>query len=68
MEQKKNKGLLNFLKDKLAALQDWMKPDPADHPLLQVVKLLFKSLAVLILIAFSPAIIVILILAFFAAF
>lgn len=61
------KGTFAYIKTWLAKIREWMKPDPADHLLLQVVKLLYKCIALLILIAFSPVIIVVLFFVFLAA-
>lgn len=44
-----------------------MKPDPSDHLLLQGVKFIFKCIALLVLIAFSPVIFVVLLFVFLAA-
>ena len=61
------KGIKEFIKRWLIKIREWMKPDPEDHLLLQIIKFLFKCLALLILIAFSPVILVVLIFVFFAA-
>ncbi len=45
-------------------IAQWVTPNPADHILLSIVKTIFKSIAVLILLAASP----VLIIGFFIAF
>jgi hypothetical protein len=39
-------------------LKEWMKPDPDDHLALKIVKTVLKSLAMLVLILFSPVLLV----------
>lgn len=48
----------------LARLKEWMKPHPDDQLALQIVKTILKSLAMLVLILFSPVLLVGLALAF----
>ena len=67
MEQQEKAGFRSYLSRKFWMLAEWMKPDPADSPLLQVIKLFFKGIALLVLIALSPVILVILVFVFFAA-
>jgi hypothetical protein len=59
--------MVDFIKRWIAKIGEWMKPDPSDHRLLQVVKFIYKCIALLILIAFSPVIMVVLIFVFLAA-
>jgi hypothetical protein len=61
------KSVIDFSKRWLIKIREWMKPDPADHLLLQIAKMLFKCIALLVLIAFSPVIIVVLLFVFLAA-
>lgn len=57
----KKENLPNF-SEVLAAhferLKQWMKPDPEDHPALKIVKIVLKSLAMLVLLLFSPVLLV----------
>lgn len=68
MKEDANKSFSDYLRDYAQKIKDWIKPDPSDHLLLQFVKLIFKCIALLILIALSPIILVILLFVFFAAF
>jgi hypothetical protein len=61
------KGYVAYLKEKLLQLREWIRPDPNDSHLLKVVKLFYKSIALLVLLAFSPVLLVILLFVFFAA-
>jgi hypothetical protein len=49
-------------------LQEWLKPNPADNTLVIGLKMIYKVLAVLGLIAVSPILLVVLAFIFFAAF
>lgn len=61
------KSIFELIKRWFVKIREWMKPDPADGLLLQVIKLIYKSIALLILIAFSPVIIIVLLFVFLAA-
>lgn len=61
------KGLIGYLRQWLQKLGEWMKPEPADNLFLKIAKTFFKCIALLIMIAFSPVIIVVLLFVFFAA-
>lgn len=67
MEEQEKKGVGNFIKTWINKIRKWMQPDPADHPLLQLVKFTFKCFALLLLIAFSPVILVVLLFVFLVA-
>lgn len=60
------KGLVQYIKDQLNKLGEWVRPNPEDSHLLQVVKLLFKSIVLLVLLALSPILLVLLLFVFFA--
>jgi hypothetical protein len=49
-------------------LRNWVKPDPSDTIPVTVAKTILKSIAVLLLLIFSPVLILGLTLAFFATF
>ncbi len=68
MQQLEGKNLEETVKEKWLQLRDWLKPDPDDSTLVTVIKSFFKAIAVLILIALSPIILVILTFVFVAAF
>jgi hypothetical protein len=67
MEKKGTSGWQALLRKYVLQLRDWVQPDPGDPPLLRVLKLFYKSIAILLLIAFSPVILVVLAFVFFAA-
>lgn len=56
-----------YIRDWLEKIREWMKPNPADNMLVQAIKFFFKCIALLVLIALSPAILVVLIFVFLAA-
>lgn len=66
-EQQSQEGLRYYLISKLRAFMEWMKPEPADPLAMQIVKSFFKGIVMLVLVALSPAIIVILAFVFLAA-
>lgn len=61
-----NTGFIDIIKKQLVALREWVKPKPGDAPLVTVFKLLYKGIALLVLVALSPVILLILLLVFFA--
>ena len=63
-----DKGFIEMIQYKVRQLGEWVKPDPADKPLVRVLKLFYKSIVVLVLIALSPVLLVIMLFVFFAAF
>lgn len=68
MEQKlEGDSFSDLVKNKFNAFRQWLKPDPADGKFLLAIKYVYKSIVVLLLVAFSPVIIIILLFVFFAA-
>jgi hypothetical protein len=67
MEDEEKKGIGNFIKSWIIKIRKWMQPDPADNPLMQLLKFTFKCFALLLLIAFSPVILVVLLFVFLVA-
>lgn len=61
------KSIVDYIRSWILKIKEWMKPDPSDHLLLQGVKFIFKCIALLVLIAFSPVIFVVLLFVFLAA-
>jgi hypothetical protein len=61
------KGLADLIRQWWQKLQEWIKPDPADHLLLKGLKLIGKCIALLVLLALSPVILVVLLFVFLAA-
>ena len=62
------KELQAYVTQQVTQLRQWLKPDPSDSLALRIVKGIYKSLAVLVLTALSPVIVVVLTIAFLAAF
>lgn len=62
------KELQKYVAENIKKLREWMKPDPADHLGMKVIKGFFKSLVILLLLIFSPVICLLLTIAFLAAF
>jgi hypothetical protein len=67
MEQLEGEGLREMILNRLKKFREWLKPNPSDTLLVQSLKMIYKALAVLVLVAFSPVIIVIMLFVFFAA-
>lgn len=67
-EQSFSSALLDYIKKKLSELKEWLRPEPSDPLFLKIIKGFLKSIAVLVLTIFSPVILLVLIIAFFAAF
>lgn len=68
MEKSFAKELLDLLAKNFNLYKEWLKPTPGDPMALTVIKSFFKGLSSLLLIMFSPIVVVILIIAFLAAF
>lgn len=68
MENSFSKEVLLLIKKNLKLYKEWLKPTPGDPLGLTIVKSFFKGLSTLLLIAFSPIVMLILIVAFLAAF
>ena len=68
MQQLEGEGLKEMVINRFKQLQEWLKPNPADNALVIGLKMIYKILAVLGLIAVSPILLVLLAFVFFAAF
>ncbi len=68
MQQLEGEGLKEMVINRFKQLQEWLKPNPADNTLVIGLKMIYKVLAVLVLIAVSPILLVVLTFIFFAAF
>ncbi len=68
MQQLEGEGLREMVINRFKQLQEWLKPNPADNTLVIGLKMIYKVLAVLVLIAVSPILLVVLAFIFFAAF
>ncbi|MGD1893196.1 MAG: hypothetical protein ACFB15_21735 [Cyclobacteriaceae bacterium] len=67
MDQSFARELQKYISQQITQLKHWLKPDPADSLALKIVKGIYKLLAVLVLTALSPVIIIVLVIAFLAA-
>lgn len=68
MENLFGKEVLLAIKKNLRAYKEWIKPKSIDSLILRIVKTFFKALTTLLLIAFSPVILLILMISFLVAF
>jgi lipopolysaccharide/colanic/teichoic acid biosynthesis glycosyltransferase len=67
MEEQKDETIKETILKYLERFKEWLKPNKEDSLLVQSLKMIYKVLAVLLLLVFSPVIIVVLIFVFFAA-
>ncbi len=67
MEPLQGEGFKMMVLNRFKRLNEWLKPNPTDTFLIQSLKMIYKVLAVLALIVFSPVIIILLLFVFFAA-
>jgi lipopolysaccharide/colanic/teichoic acid biosynthesis glycosyltransferase len=65
MEQLEGEGIKESMIEKLKQFREWLKPNPADSLLIQSLKMIYKAAAVLVLIVFSPVILLIMLIVFF---
>lgn len=63
-EESFSEALRKHILKQISALGQWIKPNPADNLFLQIIKLFFKSIVVLLLTAFSPIVLLVLIIGF----
>lgn len=68
MEHLEGEGIRETIINYFKKFKEWLKPNSTDTLLVQSLKMVYKVLAVLILVAFSPVIIIILFFVFLAAF
>lgn len=62
-----NEEILKIIKKNLISYKEWMKPKEGDPIALTIIKSIFKGIVALVLVAFSPLVLLILVIAFFAA-
>jgi hypothetical protein len=67
MQELEGETIRELVLGRLKRLKEWLKPNPADTTLIKSLKMIYKAAAVLVLIAFSPVILIILLFVFFAA-
>jgi hypothetical protein len=60
--------ILTWLRGYWTQYKEWMKPEPNDPTVLTVIKTFFKGLTAILLVAISPVVIILLTVAFVAAF
>jgi hypothetical protein len=60
-------GMMDIIRSKWKQFWTWMKPDPKDPLGITILKSIYKLIALLLLVAFSPVILVVLIFVFLAA-
>ena len=68
MEPTFARELQKYVAKYVREFREWLKPDPTDTTTKKILKGIYKSIVVLILIAFSPVLALILTIAFLAAF
>jgi hypothetical protein len=67
-QEEGNSSLVGYIRNWFTRIGEWMKPEPGDALPLRVVKFILKCTVLLLLIAFSPILLIILVFVFFAAF
>ena len=68
MQELEGETIMELVRRKMQELKMWLKPNPADSLMIVSLKMIYKALAVVALIAVSPVILLALLLAFLAAF
>lgn len=63
-EESFTEELRKYILAQVRALGEWVKPDPADNLFIQILKIMYKSVVVLILTALSPVVLLFLIISF----
>lgn len=63
-EESFTEELRKYILSQVRALGEWVKPDPADNLFIQILKIMYKSVVVLILTALSPVVLLFLIISF----
>jgi hypothetical protein len=66
-KEKDQTGYVAMLRKQLKNLKRWLAPEPTDPWYLTAVKSIYKAIALLVLVALSPVIMVVLLFVFFAA-
>lgn len=67
MQKLEGEGIRELLIKQINKFKEWLKPNPSDSTLVISLKMIYKVIAVLVLIVFSPVILIILLFVFFAA-
>lgn len=71
-QQEKDTGLMDMVRHRIDRTREWITPDPADPPLLQLLKFTGKSVVLFLVfvlsIVLSPVVLLVLLVAFMAAF
>ena len=67
VEQENNTGFVDAIKKWISRINEWMKPDTSDSLFVQILKFILKCIALLVLIALSPVILVVMLFVFIVA-
>jgi hypothetical protein len=67
IENLEGESFVGLIKKYFNMVKEWVKPDPADPLWKTILKSIYKLIAVLVLIALSPVLLVVLLFVFFAA-
>lgn len=67
-EESVSKELQKYILNQIKALGAWVKPNPADNLFVQILKIMYKSIALLLLTALSPVVLLFLIISFVGGF
>lgn len=64
MDKNQHVKFSEIVSSQLKRLKEWVKPDPSDRVMVSVIKTILKSLALLVMLAFSPVMLIALFLGF----
>lgn len=64
MDKNQHVEFSEIVSSQLKRLKEWVKPDPSDRVMVSVIKTILKSLALLVMLAFSPVMLIALFLGF----
>lgn len=67
MQELEGESLREMLVNWLKQFREWLRPSAADSIFVTSIKMIYKAVAVLMVIAFSPVILIVLLFVFFAA-
>jgi hypothetical protein len=61
-------AMIDYIQKQLKELREWLRPVSDDSIFLKIIKGIFKTFVLIILTVLSPVVLLILVIAFFAAF
>lgn len=64
MNENQSVRFSEIVASQIKRLKEWVKPDPNDHVGVSIIKTILKSLALLVMLAFSPVMLIALFLGF----